>query len=99
MLRCAKIIAPANVSYISSDVSTERAQVAKKLENPGVSASKIEPGSLEIELGRPSAGAKSRENTRSDTEFSKVTPNEPVRARKERMLERFDPLMGISDRM
>ena len=49
---------------------------------------KIEPGTLEIELGRPLASKKSREDLRRTSEFLKVGPNEQVRARKERMLER-----------
>ena len=44
-LRCAEIIAPANVLYTSNEVSTDRARTSKKLENQGVSASKIEAGS------------------------------------------------------
>ena len=43
----------------------------------------------EIELGRPSASAKSHKNTRSVSEILKMRPNERVRARTDRMLERF----------
>ena len=50
-----KSVAPANVLYISHEVSTERARAVKKLEIRGAAASKIEPGSVRASPNRARA--------------------------------------------
>ena len=61
-LRCAEIIAPANVLYTSNEVNTDRARTSKKLENQGVSASKIEAGSGRTTQNRARAAQVERKN-------------------------------------
>ena len=60
--RTSVFVSQCSVLYTSDEVRTERAQAAKQHENRGSSASKIKPGSLEIELGRIPASAKPRRN-------------------------------------
>ena len=81
-VRTSIFVSQCSVLYTSDEVRTERAQAAKQHENRGFSASKIKPGSLEIELGRLPASAKPRSNLRSLFEFLKMGPNEQDRARK-----------------
>ena len=61
-LRCMKNVAPANVLYISDEVSTERAGASKKLEKPCVSAPKIEPGGVRATQNRAPAALVERQN-------------------------------------
>ena len=90
-LRCVKNVAPANVLYISREVSTEHAGATKKLENQGVSASKNEPGSVREPRNRARAAMferQKREKTaRSSSIFLFVGSNEPAGAKKERPRE------------
>ena len=61
-LRCMKNVAPANLLYISDEVSTERAGASKKLEKPRVSAPKIEPGDVRATYNRAPAALVERQN-------------------------------------
>ena len=70
-LRCVKNVAPANVLYTSHEVNTERARASKNLENPRVSASKIEPGSVRATQNRARAAKVERRNA------SEVPPGPP----------------------
>ena len=88
--RTSIFVSQCSVLYTSDEVRTERAQAAKQHENRGFSASKIKPGSLEIELGRLPASAKPRRNLRSLLEFLKMGPNEQDRARKVTREVRFE---------
>ena len=81
-LRCAEIIAPANVLYTSNEVGSDRARTSKKLENQGVSASKIEAGSGRASQNRGSAAQVERQSAirramRSDFFFWKTSASEP----------------------
>ena len=77
-LRCAKIIAPANVLYTSNEVNTDRARTSKKLENQGVSASKIEAGSGRTTQNRARAAQLERKNGQFErTSASEAPPGSP----------------------
>ena len=67
-LLCAKNVAPANVLYTSHEVKTARARASKKLENQGVSASKIEPGSVRATENRARAARFARQNAKKSRE-------------------------------
>ena len=67
-LRCAVRISFYNVLLGSSDVSSERARAAKTLENRGVSASKIEPGSVRATQNRARAARFARQNAKKSRE-------------------------------
>ena len=67
-LLCAKNVAPAIVLYTSHEVKTARARASKKLENQGVSASKIEPGSVRATQNRARAARFARQNAKKSRE-------------------------------
>ena len=67
-LLCAKNVAPANVLYTSHEVKTARARASKKLENQGVSTSKIEPGSVRATENRARAAQFARQNAKKSRE-------------------------------
>ena len=67
-LLCAKNVAPANVLYTSHEVKTARARASKKLEKQGVSASKIEPGSVRATENRARAARFARQNAKKSRE-------------------------------
>ena len=89
-VRTSIFVSQCSVLYASDEVRTERAQAAKQHENRGFSASKMKPGSLEIEPRRPPATAKPRRNRRSLLDFLKVRPNERIRTRKIAREVRFE---------
>ena len=70
-LLCAKNVAPANVLYTSHEVKTARARASKKLEKQGVSASKIEPGSVRATENRARAARFARQNAEAHRFFGK----------------------------
>ena len=67
-LRCAVRISFYNVLLPSSEVSSERARATKTLENQGVLASKIEPGSVRATQNRARAGLLARQNAKKARE-------------------------------
>ena len=67
-LLCAKNVAPADVLYTSHEVQTARARASKKLEKQGVSASKIEPGSVRATENRARAARFARQNAKKSRE-------------------------------
>ena len=63
-LRCAFRIGFYSILLASSEVSSERARATKTLENRGVSASKIEPGSVRATQNRARAARFARQNAK-----------------------------------
>ena len=70
-LRCAVRISFYSVLLGSSDVSSERARAAKTLENRGVSASKIELGSVRATQNRARTGRFARRNAKKSRAASR----------------------------
>ena len=81
-LRCVKNVAPANVLYTSQEVNIACARAAKKLENVGVSASKIKPRSVRATQNRARAARFARQNAKKSREahrfFWKASANMPT---------------------
>ena len=63
-----KNVAPAIVLYTSEEVYTERAGATKNLENRGVSASEIEPGTVRETQNRAWAAMFARQNAKIERE-------------------------------
>ena len=76
-LLCAKNVAPAIVLYTSHEVKTARARASKKLEKQGVSASKIEAGSVRGTQNRARAARFARQNAKKSREALRIFEKRP----------------------